>query len=150
MSWYELLLTIHVLAAALWFGSGIATTVLAYRFRAAPEPLFGQYSVAANWWAGRAHPAAAVVILLAGFGMLAEADISIGETWIVLALVFWVALMALGGGAVGPTATKLAETATGGGTATDIAPLTSRLLLLMRIESVLLVIVIAIMVAKPD
>jgi len=149
MSWYELLLTIHILAVALWFGSGIAVTVLSYRLRAVDTATFSPFSVAANWWAGRAHPAAAVVIILAGFGMVADADLSMGELWITLALVGWVLLMALGGALVGPTATKLEKAATGSAPAAEVQALAGRLLLLMRIESGLLALVIVDMVAKP-
>ena len=150
MSWYELLLAIHILAAALWFGSGIAITAMSYKALRDPPGTFAAMTPPATWWAGRAHPGSAVVILLAGFGLVAEGDLSLGETWIVLALVGWVLLMALGGGLVGPTATKLEkELGTGRTTTADARPLADRLLLLMRVETALLALVIVDMVVKP-
>jgi uncharacterized membrane protein len=148
MSWYELLLTVHILAVALWFGSGLAITVVSYRLIAARDAALAPFVVNAGWWAGRAHPAASVVIILAGFGMVADADLSLGETWIVLGLVGWVLVGALGGRFIGPTAERLAEAAAGGVTE-QVRPTADRLLLFMRIEAGLLAVLIAIMVAKP-
>ena len=150
MSWYELLLTLHILAAALWFGSGIAITVMGYRALASDPPTFGPVALHAGWWAGRAHPAAAVVILIAGILMVIDADLSFGEAWISIALAGWVILMALGGAAVGPASTKLATAIQErGGYSDELRPLASRVLLFSRIETAILVIVIADMVAKP-
>jgi hypothetical protein len=148
MSWYELLLIIHILAVALWFGSGLAITVISYRLLATRDLAYAPFLSGAAWWAGRAHPAASVVIILAGFGMIADADISVGETWIVLALVGWVILGAIGGRFIGPTAEQLAESAVGGVTET-IRPTADRLLNFMRLESGLLALLVVIMVAKP-
>jgi Predicted integral membrane protein (DUF2269) len=151
MSWYELLLFLHVLAVAAWFGSGLAITVLTYRVRAARDAAFGPYAVHANWWAGRAHPTAAVVILLAGIGLVIEGDLSFGELWITLAFIGWIALMAIGGALTGKTGTALAERAGAPGAVDDpeTQALTDRLLLSMRIELALLVLIIADMIAKP-
>jgi hypothetical protein len=150
MSWYELLLSLHVLAAAAWFGSGLAITVTAYRALAAGREAFGAVQPAAGWWAGRAHPAAGVVLLLTGFGLVAEADIGLGEPWIVLGLVGLVALFAFGGAFVGRTSDDLSgRIAEAGGMTEALLPLAERLLLFTRIESAVLALVIVNMVVKP-
>ena len=151
MSWYELLLALHILAAGLWFGSGVTLTVISYQLVDADPPAFGRFAAAAGNWAGRAHPGAALVILLAGFGMVADADLSLGELWITLALVGWVALMALGGGVVSPAGRRLNDAyERSGGTATEeTRSAAERLLLVMRIEIVLVLLVIVDMVVKP-
>ena len=149
MSWYELLLTLHILGAGLWLGSGIAITVITYRLASLRDTALGPFMSSVQWWAGRAHPAASVVILLAGFGMVADADLSLGETWIVLGLIGWVIAGALGGRFIGPTAEKLVVEAGPGGGGVDVKATADRLLLFMRIESALLVVLIAIMVSKP-
>jgi Predicted integral membrane protein (DUF2269) len=151
MSWFELLLTIHILAVALWFGSGLAITVISYRLIGTRDAALGPFVTGAAWWAGRAHPAASVVILLAGLGMVGDSEfVSFGDLWIILGLVGWVIVGALGGRFIGPTAEQLAETATAGGVTEAVKPLADRLLLFTRIEAGLLALLIAIMVAKPD
>jgi uncharacterized membrane protein len=151
MSWYELLLTLHILGAALYLGSVVAITVMGHRALATDGPTYGSYSALAGWWTSKAHPAAAVVILIAGILMVIDADLSFGETWISLGLAGWLILGFIGGGMVGATGAKLGELAERQGGFTDEArPLASRMLLWSRIEAALLVLVITIMVAKPD
>ena len=151
MSWYELLLTLHILGAALWFGSGLAITVISLRLLAAEPDTFGSFSLNAGWWAGRAHPAAALVILLAGFGMVADADLSLGEAWISIALAGWIVLMALGGAGISRTGTELTKAyeRSGGALTAEVRGIADRLLLFTRIETAILVVIIAVMVAKP-
>jgi hypothetical protein len=151
VSWYELLLTLHILAAALWFGSGIAITVFSLRLLAVEPGAFGAFSAASGWWAARAHPAAALVILLAGIGMVIDADLSFGELWIVLALIGWLALSAVGGALINPAGKRLTEAyeRSGGVLTDDVRPHASRLLTVIRIETVVLILVITDMVVKP-
>jgi hypothetical protein len=151
MSWYELLLTIHILAVALWFGSGLAITVVSYRLIGARDAAFAPFALHAGWWAGRAHPAASVVIILAGIGMVADSDfVEFGDLWIILGLIGWVVVGGLGGRFIGPTAERLAESVSTGGVTEQVRPIAGRLLTFMRIEAGLLALLIAIMVAKPD
>lgn len=150
MSWYELLLTLHVLAIATWFGSGVALVVLGYRtLRTGPE-VYGSFVVPAAWWAGRAHPASGVVLLLTGFGMVADADLSLGDTWLVLGLIGWAVATGIGGALIGRTADALVKRIQGGAvTAEELTEPAGRILLYSRIELAVLVLVIADMVAKP-
>jgi hypothetical protein len=150
MSWYELLLTLHVLGAGLYLGSVVAITVLSYRALATDPPAFGPFAGFAGWWASKAHPAAAGVILVAGILMVLDADLSFGEAWISIGLGGWLVLGAVGGGLVGSAGQRLGAAITERGGYTDeLRPLASRLLLWSRIEAALLVAVIAVMVAKP-
>jgi hypothetical protein len=150
MSWYELLLTFHVLGAGLYLGSLVAITVLGHRALATDPSSYGTFSAQAGWWAAKAHPAAAGVILLAGVLMVLDADLSFGDAWISIGLGGWLVLGAIGGGVVGKAAGELGESiAQRGGYRDELRPLASRVLLWSRIEAALLVALIAIMVAKP-
>src|SRR3712207_1973164 len=151
MSWYELLLFLHILAMATWFGSGLAILVLATRALKGEVASFGPFAVNAGWWAGRAHPAAGVVLLLTGFGMVADADLSLGETWVLLALIGLVITMGVGGALIGRTSDQLTKAlqASGGNYAAEHRDLASQVILYSRIELALLVLIIADMVAKP-
>jgi uncharacterized membrane protein len=151
MSWYELLLFLHILAIATWFGSGVAITVLGARSLKTDDAVFGPFTINAGWWASRAHPTAGVVLLLTGFAMVADADLSLGDTWLWLALVGWVVTLGVGGALIGRTSGELTERieANGGVLAPEHRALGEQLLLYARIELVLLVLIIADMVAKP-
>ena len=151
MSWYELLLFLHVLAIATWFGSAAAIMVLATRALGVGGAPFGTFAVNAGWWASRAHPAAGVVLLLTGFGMVADANYSMGETWLTLALIGLVVAFGIGGALIGKASGELTKRieAGGGSMPADARPVADRLILYSRIELAVLVLVIADMVAKP-
>lgn len=150
MSWYELLLVLHIAAVALWFGSGLAITVMGYRALATDPPSFGPVALNAGWWAGRAHPAAGGTILVAGILMVLDADRSFGDAWIIIGLAGWVVLSAIGGAVIGKTSDELVKNIReGGGFTAEMRPLASRLLLASRIESALLFLIIVDMVTKP-
>jgi uncharacterized membrane protein len=143
----DLLLSLHVLAAALWFGSGLAINVVTRRILADPSRI-ASLAEPMNWWAGRAHPAAGLVLLLTGPGIVAEAGYSFGDPWILIALVGLIALFIYGGAVVGRSGTALverAQTDAGGGVREDA----QRLLTLMTIETVILGLIIVDMVVKP-
>lgn len=150
MSWYELLLSLHIIAMATWFGSGAAVTAMAFMsLRTGPEA-FGSFTLPATKWAGKAHPAAGVVVLLTGFGMVADAGYSLGEAWLILAIIGLVAAMGVGGALIGRTADGIVQRIEAGSmTAEELTTDGRQLLLYTRIELVILVLVIVDMVAKP-
>lgn len=110
MSWYEMLLTLHILAAAIWLGSSLAILAIGRRALAAGTEPFSTFVVHAGWWGCRAHPAAGVVILLTGIGLVAEGDWSAGDLWIVIGILGVLAGFAAGGALIGRTAGQLVAT----------------------------------------
>lgn len=151
MTWYELLLSLHILSAALWFGSSLAITVISYRLLASGNGAgFAGFVPAAGWWAGRAHPVAGVVLLVTAGLMIADANLDF-ELWIILALVGWFIAGGLGGSLIGPRAKALEEDlAANGGTLTDTSrAIADKLLLATRLELAILALVIVDMVVKP-
>lgn len=152
MSWYELLLFLHILAMATWFGSGLAITVVAFRLLGVGRDAFASFVVPAGWWAGRAHPAAGVVLLLTGFGLIGDSDAyAFGDTWVWLGLIGLVVAFGIGGALIGRTADTMVKRIQEGGegATADVEGQARQLLLYTRIELVLLILVIADMVAKP-
>ena len=151
MTWYELLMSLHIMGVALWFGSGLAIATMGYTALAAGRDAFAAVTVHAGRWASRAHPAAGVVILLTGFGMVADADIPVGDTWVLLGLIGLVVVFGLGGALIGKTSDELTKRieAGGGAMTPELVPLAERLLLFPRIESALLALLIVDMVVKP-
>lgn len=149
MSWYELLLSLHILAIATWFGSNAAITVISMRALKTGPETFGTFMVPVGWWASRAHPTAGVVLLLTGFAMVADADWSF-DAWLILGVAGLVAAMGIGGALIGQTAGRLTEQLERGTiTAEELSDGGAKLLLYTRIELAILVLVIVDMVAKP-
>ena len=151
MTWYELLLSLHILSAALWFGSSLAITVISYRLIATGNGAgLAGFVPAAGWWAGRAHPAAGIALLVTAGLMIADANLDF-ELWIGLALAGWFIAGGLGGSLIGPSAKALEEDLqAGGGVLTDSSrAIGARLLLGTRLELAILTLVIVDMVAKP-
>jgi Predicted integral membrane protein (DUF2269) len=149
MSWYELLLSVHILAIATWFGSALALTAMGFMtMRTGPE-IYGSFTVAAGKWASRAHPTAGVLLLLTGFALVADADLEF-ETWLILGLIGLVVAMGIGGALIGRTAEGMIKRIEGGSmTAEELNADGRKLLLYTRIELVILVLAIVDMVAKP-
>jgi hypothetical protein len=149
MSWYELLLTLHILAMATWFGSSLAITAMGFMSLKTGPEAFGTFTLPATKWASRAHPAAGVVLLLTGFAMVADANYDF-ELWIILAIVGLVVAMGIGGALIGKTADGIVKRLEAGSMTTDELTTDARqLLLYTRIELVIVVLVVVDMVAKP-
>ncbi len=149
MSWYELLLTLHILAMATWFGSSLAITAMGFMSLKTGPEAFGTFTLPATKWASRAHPAAGVVLLLTGFAMVADADYDF-ELWIILAIVGLVVAMGIGGALIGKTADGIVKRLEAGSMTTEELTTDARqLLLYTRIELVIIVLVVVDMVAKP-
>lgn len=154
MTWYELLLSLHILSAALYIGSTLAITVISYRLLAVGSPAFREFVPAAGWWASRAHPGAAVVLLLTAILMILDADLSFGDLWITLALTGWLIAGFIGGNLVGQTAKRLETQLAGdGGAGAPLGDasreLAGKFLLYARLETAVLVLVLFDMVVKP-
>ena len=151
MTWYELLLSLHIAGAALWFGSGLAIGTMGYTALATGREAFATVSLYAGRWAGKAHPAAGLLILLTGFGMIADADIPVGDTWVLLGIIGLVLVFGIGGALIGRASDELAKQieSAGGVMSEELVPVAERLLLFARIESALLLLLIVNMVAKP-
>ena len=58
MTIFELLLFLHILAVATWFGSGLAIVVMGIRALKTGTGPFSSFVVNASEWASRAHPGA--------------------------------------------------------------------------------------------
>lgn len=149
MSWYELLLSLHILAIATWFGSGLAITAMGFMSLKTGPEAFGTVALPATKWAGRAHPAAGVILLLTGFALVADGDWDF-DTWLILGLIGLVVAMGIGGALIGRTAEGIVKRMESGAmTAEELSGSARQLLLYTRIELVILVLVIVDMVAKP-
>jgi uncharacterized membrane protein len=144
----DFLLIVHLLAVVVWIGGGIALNTITTRTPPEHRP---QVIPQISWYGNKVLTGSSVVLILAGFGLVAEMDISLGSTWILIALAIWVISGAIGGGVIGRAAEKLKELAGAEGPK-DVAQMESlykRIILFSRLDILLLVGAVVDMVVKP-
>jgi uncharacterized membrane protein len=145
----DLWLTIHILAAALWFGAGFFMNLLMARLSMKGE----QQAVAGistqTSFISRFFDTAAIVTLVAGVALVLTVDawefsdpfVSIGFAGVLITL-------GIGHGMITPTSKKLAA-ALAAGNAEEAQALGQRMGMLSTIDSLVLLLVIIAMVVKP-
>ena len=151
MSYYDVLLFLHILGAAIWFGGGFILLVLATRFSRVRdnnglESLFRQ----ANFISSRVFTPAALAVLVLGILMVIEGPWTFGMLWIVLGLVGYALTFVTGLALLMPLAKRIAAAMERDGGMTDeSAAETAALFRKMRIDYAVIGIVIADMALKP-
>ena len=132
---YTVLLTLHIIAVISWLGAGITVQVISAQARndvAWPPVLSG--------FAQRWFPAVSGLAALTGVLVWIDGPWAFGEVWVLLAVAGWIASSAIGATQLSP----LTERWAGG----DVAA-RDRFLQLARVDSVILVLIVADMVIKP-
>jgi uncharacterized membrane protein len=148
---YELLLTIHVLAAVIWVGGGLAMHILGRRAlrRGDPQEIF-EFSKEINTVAPRLYAPTALVLLIAGVLLVNEAGYEFSQLWITLAFIGWAFSFVVGIGYYGPQDKKLqALVAADGPTATGVVENVRQALFVNQIEQLILILVVIDMTVKP-
>lgn len=151
MSLYELLVIVHILAAAIWIGGGVTFALLAMRVWSSPDDERAlELSRMGDFVGTRMFAPAAFVLLGAGVWAVAEGDWEWGDAWVSIGFAGWIIgfLIAMvwhnaegrrireavaDGGAAGPRARGIANTG----------------MIVGLVEIVVLVVVVWAMVAKP-
>ena len=140
---YEILLTLHLLAAVTWVGGSIALSVLSARFSGPDRGVVMQQF---NWYGGTVLTGAAFVVLLAGVGLIIEVDgYDFSDTWVSLAFAGWLASAVIGGAFLGRLG-KQAEAATD---PSERERLTDRVVRIARLDTLIIVLVVVDMAVKP-
>ena len=152
MSLYDWLKFLHILAAMLWVGGGVAMDLAATRMVKGGEQrevlrLLGTM----EWLGSRLFGPAAIVVLGLGLTMVAITEAwTIGQLWIVLALVVFGLSFLLGGVYAGPESKRIAAAVEAEGPGSPEAQRRMRrLFTVTRIDMLLLVFVVWAMVFKP-
>lgn len=88
---FELLLTVHVIAAIVWLGGSATLHVIGRRALKRGDPTeIAATSREINLIASRLYGAAAIVLLIAGIGLVHETGYaSYGDLWVVLGFAGW-------------------------------------------------------------
>jgi uncharacterized membrane protein len=150
LTWYELWLFIHILAAMVWIGGAVAIQVFGILTKRAGDPAksaFFAQSVAVM--VTRVLAPSALVVLLAGIGLVENGRWDWTAPFVVWGLILWVAvsLVAFGflGRAVGNAGARLAAE----GPSPALALRMRNLVWLSRVLLLTLVVIAFLMVDKP-
>ena len=151
MSRYELLLFVHVLAAAAWFGAALLAIVLIeLATRAEDTPLVVRLGEYDEKLAPLLFIPAGIATLLTGVALVFDGPWSFtGDGWVLAGLVLFAAIFALGVGLIVPAGKKLAALARADAPAAELQRQIGNLRMLSWIGVGLLAAAIFFMTTKP-
>jgi uncharacterized membrane protein len=151
MSYYEVLLFGHRLAAMAWVGGDLMIQMFYLRARTAGPERVLAFSKEVEWIGLRVLNPASLLVVILGVLLVIEVDgYEFSQFWISAALVMFLASAVTGAGFLGPEAGRIGKLGDElGPTAPKVQRRISRVLLISRIEFVLLVLIVLDMVIKP-
>ena len=150
MTFYEPLLSIHILAAITWIGGATTMQLLAIRARESATPAeMASVAGQAAWLGKRVLTPAAGIVLLAGI-LMVLISWSFEQLWIIFGLVAFAGSLLSGIFFLGPESERLAKLLDERDPADqEVQARIQRLFLFSRIELVVLMLIVADMVFKP-
>ena len=147
---YEFLLFGHLLFVVAWVGADIGLQVLSLRILRAGPQRSADFVSDVAWLGTRLLTPSALLVVIFGFGLVSELNYSVGDTWIWLALLAFVASFIAGAGFLGPESGRIGDLIRERGVDDgEVQARIRRLMLISRIELVILILVILDMVVKP-
>jgi uncharacterized membrane protein len=151
MSYYEVLLFAHLLAAMAWVGGDLMIQMFYLRARATGPDAVARFAKDVEWIGLRLLNTASLLVVIFGVLLVIEVDgYEFSQFWISAALAMFLASAITGAGFLGPESGRIAKlTEEVGPTHPDVQRRISRVLLISRIEFVLLVLIVLDMVVKP-
>ena len=147
----ELLLTLHILAAATWIGAALAVQVIAARMRpSTPDTVVDHFAIDAEAIGKMLFAPAAVVLLTTGVALVANEDLEWTSAWILAGIGAFLVAGAVGGAFLGPEGRRIAALAREPGhDPADVRERARRRLLVARVDLLVLVLAVADMVYRP-
>jgi uncharacterized membrane protein len=110
MELYEVLLLFHILAAITWVGGAVSINILGARMQRGEAIALAEFARQTEWIGSRLFAPSTVLVLGLGIWMVAINDAwTIGQLWIILALV-GIAITGITGAAFfGPESKRISE-----------------------------------------
>ena len=151
MNRYEWLLFLHIAAAIVWLGGGVAIQVLAIRANRAVDPArMTTIAHEAEWFGTRIALPSSLTVLIVGIILTIDGPWDFGQTWIVLALIGFGLSFLTGAAFLGPESGRIGKLlAAEGPESPAVRARIQRIFLVSRIELVLLYLIVLDMVIKP-
>ena len=108
MSYYEVLLFLHISFVAIWIGSALLLQALTFRARTSGHPeLVAALGPHSQWLAQRIFIPSSLAVLVLGILLTVEGPWAFDQLWILLGLAGLAATFALGLGVIEPTTKKM-------------------------------------------
>jgi uncharacterized membrane protein len=150
VSYYEVLLFVHVLAVAIWLGTGFALLVFGDRFGRAGDnhalqSLFGQ----SEWLATRIFIPVSLTALVTGILLVIEGPWAFDQLWVLLGLAGFAATFLTGLLMIKPESERIAAELARDGMTTDAARSIGSMFARQRIDYTVIALVVADMTLKP-
>jgi hypothetical protein len=153
MTWYELLLFIHVGAAIVWIGAGFLSLVLATTYdRESDEVAIKRFLHDQEWLAMRLFVPASLIVVVMGIALVIESDAwTFSYLWIVLGLIGYAATFVTGFFFIRPASERIgSEMERQGGQLTpELRANIRKLIVTARVDYVTFALVVLDMVVKP-
>ena len=151
MNRYEWLLFLHIAAAIVWLGGGVAVQILAIRANRADDPArMTTIAHEAEWIGTRTFLPASLIVFVLGIILTIDGPWDFGQTWIVIALIGFGLSFVTGAAFIGPESGRIGKLlATEGPESPAVRARIQRIFLVSRIELVLLYLIVLDMVVKP-
>jgi uncharacterized membrane protein len=150
-SWYFAFKTVHVVGAVVWIGGGLLLTILALIAERRNDPVeMATIARQAAYVGERVFVPASLVVLVMGIAMMLNTDWGWGHFWIVFGLLGFASTFTIGIGFLSPLAKRIvAAMEESGPHSPEAQALITRILLIARVDTAILLLVIVDMVAKP-
>lgn len=152
MDTFEVLKTLHVLAAVIWVGGAAATQVYAIRATNSNDPTrMAALAKDAEFVGTRVFTPASLLVLGLGIWMVIDREeIAFGDTWIVLGLIGILFSALVGSIFLGPESGRIGKLIDAeGAESPEVSRRLKRIFLVSRVELVVLLLVVVDMVVRP-
>lgn len=151
MNAYDILQSIHVIAATIWVGGAILFHVLAERAVASTDAGRIQAMLMDSEHLGKKYfMPAAIVVLVFGVITTIKGKLGFEEPWIVGGIAGIVISIVLGAGILGPTSGRLVQRMQTSGLDDEVRAGLAKMRTVSRIDVLVLLIVVFLMVTKPS
>ncbi|MDQ3933830.1 MAG: DUF2269 domain-containing protein [Actinomycetota bacterium] len=150
MTTYEVLLTLHVLAAIVWLGGSIMVLVLGYLQRSAPIEQRVGYTKLTERVGNLVFAPASILLILAGSFLVDEAGYDYSDTWVILGYAGWFVSFVLGVGFYGPQGKRRDAVIEANGISDPgVAANVDRVLTVATFDTLIITLVVLDMTTKP-
>ena len=148
---YQIYLAIHVISAVIWVGGDVTLTTLGIVFERRREgDTLAALGRMGAWIGVKVYTPALFVVIIFGLALMHEGHREYNQFWVIFGLIGWVVAAVIGVGFVGPELGRIDEAARAHGPdSPEVAQRVKRLFMIFRFDTVLLVLIVLNMAAKP-
>jgi uncharacterized membrane protein len=146
----ELLLLGHIMFAVIWIGSHIGMLMLGARARREGPDRMVRFVADSIWLGNGLQAVSAILVLLFGGALVVVDDFGISDLWILLGLIGFAVLLAMGAGYMTPQSRRIVELAEQhGAEAAEVQGKIRTVRLVSVAQSAVMVAVVLDMIVKP-